>query len=281
MHDSNEDLLDPCRERLLLEGYAPRTRKSYLGHIRRFLTRTALRPEAVRRDDVRGYLRSQLERGIGRSTHTQIASALKFLFTHVLEQPWVVDDLPRPRRERKLPTVLSRDEVEGLVAVVENPKHRAILLLMYSAGLRVGEAVRLRRLDLDRERGMIHVRGGKGRKDRVTLLSERALTAVDEHLRSEWPGPWLFSGGRPGRHLTARSVQKVVSRAANEAGIRKKVTTHSLRHSFATHLLEAGTDLRYIQALLGHTSPTTTQIYTHVSRTALGRIISPLDLPAS
>lgn len=234
-----EQLLDHCRERLILEGYAPRTRKSYLGHIRRFLTRSELSAMEIRAAHVRDYLRHEIERGIGRSTHTQIVSAMKFLFTRVLDRPWVVDDLPRPKRQRQLPTVLSRDEVQRIMAAVTNHKHRAVLLLMYSAGLRVGEVVRLKRADLDRDRGLIHVRAGKGRKDRVTLLSERALQAVDRHLEEEWPGPWLFSGGRPGRHLTVRSVQKVVSHATRKAGVQKRVTAHTLRHSFATHLLEA------------------------------------------
>lgn len=192
-------LLDRYRQRLLLEGYAPRTRRSYLGHTRRFLEQLPKPATELTGDDVREYLRGEIERGIGRSTHTQIVSALKLLFQRA--------------------------------------------------------------------------------KDRYTLLSDRALEAVDRHLNNEWPGEWLFSGGRPNRHITARSVQKVVARAARKARLEKRVTAHTLRHSFATHLLEAGTDLRYIQALLGHTSPTTTQIYTHVSGNALERIISPLDLP--
>jgi integrase/recombinase XerD len=158
-----------------------------------------------------------------------------------------------------------------------NPKHRALLMLLYSAGLRVGEVVRLRPSDLDVERGLLRVRRGKGNKDRYTLLAKRAVDAVRIYLDAYPTDLWLFPGTTPERHLTARSVQRVVKRAAQAAGIPKDVTTHTLRHSFATHLLEGGTNLRVIQELLGHQSARTTQIYTHVSKSTLESVRSPLD----
>jgi site-specific recombinase XerD len=148
---------------------------------------------------------------------------------------------------------------------------------MYSAGLRVSEVVRLRIEDVDPERGMLRVRRGKGAKDRYTLLSARALTVLRIYLAAFPTKAWLFPGARPEHHYSARAVQKIVRRAAERAGLDKRVTPHTLRHSFATHLLESGTDIRYIQELLGHTSSRTTQIYTHVSRTHLATIRSPLD----
>ncbi len=151
------------------------------------------------------------------------------------------------------------------------------MLLTYSAGLRVGEVVRLRCEDIDIDRKMILVRQGKRRKDRYTMLSEFALGALREYLRRYRPRTWLFPGARYGRHLHERSVQKVFQRAKEKAGIDKQVSVHTLRHSFATHLLEGGTDLRYIQELLGHESSRTTEIYTHVSQRDIGRIRSPLD----
>jgi site-specific recombinase XerD len=172
---------------------------------------------------------------------------------------------------------LSVGEVERFIARVSNRKHLAIIMVAYSAGLRVGEVVRLKISDIDPERMMIHVRAGKGKKDRYTILSSLALEVMRDYAYYYKPSKWLFPGGREGRHLTERSVQKVVERAAAKAGIRKHVTTHTLRHSFATHLLENGTDLRYIQELLGHKSARTTQIYTHVTRRDLARIVSPLD----
>jgi site-specific recombinase XerD len=169
--------------------------------------------------------------------------------------------------------------MQRFLAAVHNPKHVAILAVAYSAGLRVSEVVRLRLEDLDRERGLIWIHGSKGRKDRCTLLSDMALALVDAYLEGANPGEWLFPGSRPSRHLTTRSVQKVTAMARERAGITKPLTPHVLRHSFATHLLENGTDVRLIQELLGHSSVRTTEIYTHVSKRQLGRIRSPFDGP--
>ena len=151
------------------------------------------------------------------------------------------------------------------------------MLLTYSGGLRLGEVVRLKVGDIDSDRNLIHIRQAKGRKDRYTLLSKVALEALRAYYRKYQPQTWLFPGAKPGRHLHERSVQKVFDRAQEKAGIRKDVSTHTLRHSFATHLLESGTDLRYIQELLGHKSSKTTEIYTHVSEKNIGQIQSPLD----
>jgi integrase/recombinase XerD len=173
--------------------------------------------------------------------------------------------------------VLGRAEVLRLLRAPRNPKHRALLLLTYSAGLRVSEVVRLRVEDIESERGLIRVHGGKGRKDRYTTLSPFVLRVLRDYWRVFRPRPWLFPGQRTGRHLTARSAQKVLDRARERAGIREGVTMHTLRHSFATHLLEDGTDLRYVQELLGHSRPETTMIYAHVTQKDLRRIRSPLD----
>lgn len=214
------------------------------------------------------------------STHTyinQAISALKIFFKEVLKKPKVLINVPRPKKEKKLPDILSQQEVLRLLEAVDNVKHKAIMLLIYSAGLRVGEVVRLKAEDIDSERNLIHIRQGKGRKDRYTLLSSMALDALNLYIELYGPYKWLFPGAEPGRHITERSVQKVFDGAKERAGIRKDVSVHTLRHSFATHLLEAGTDLRYIQELLGHQSSKTTEIYTHVSKKELGRIQSPLD----
>lgn len=269
-------LLTRFEEEMRLRGYAPRTRKVYVGHVRRLLRDagpgedlvTALRAHVLRRlQDSR----------VSRAYHNQLISALRLFCTTTLG--YRVEELPleRPRRERRLPIVLSQAELRRFLAAVRNPKHLAILSIAYSAGLRVSEVVRLRPEDLDRERGLLRVRGGKGRKDRVTLLSETALSLVDAYLEGAHPGRWLFPGARPGRHLTARSVQKVTADARRRAGISKTVTPHVLRHSFATHLLESGTDVRLIQELLGHASVRTTEIYTHVSQRHIRRLRSPLD----
>jgi site-specific recombinase XerD len=210
--------------------------------------------------------------------HAQAASALRFLFERVLRRSGGYGDVPRPRKESKLPAVLGHEDALRMVESLDNPKHRALLMLIYSAGLRVSEAVHLRPEDLDPERMLIRVRGGKGRKDRYTLLSDRALAAVKVYVAEYQPARWLFPGPRAARPLATRTAQRIVENARIRAGVAAHATPHTLRHSFATHLLEAGTDLRYIQELLGHASTRTTEIYTHVSRRDLRRIRSPLDL---
>ena len=273
------------REKLTLRGYSRRTHKVYLGHVRRFFEWSTRDGGECRHapsvEEVERYLYHLVEeRGASRSYHTQAVSALRFLYEAVLQKPRIAERIPRPKAKRRLPDVLSKEEVARLLAQVKHPKHRAILMLAYSGGLRVGEVVRLGPQDIDAARGLVMVRGGKGGKDRYTLLSRRALEAVALYREAFPPPPgakWLFPGARPDRHYTARSVQRIVRQCAARAGIAKRVTTHTLRHSFATHLLESGTGLRYIQEFLGHKSSRTTEIYTHVTSAQLARIRSPLD----
>jgi len=270
--------LERMKKELRLRGYAVRTRKVYLGHARRFLEGLPDPADPPGEEGIRAHLLHLLgERKLSHAYVNQRISAIKFLYARVLGREKPTASLPRPRKRRKLPTVLARSEVRALLDAVTNPKHRAILMLAYGAGLRVGEVVRLRPEDLDEARGMLRVRQAKGRKDRYVMLPRAALEAVRVPGAARAGGPWLFPGGREGRHLTVRSVQRVVKRAARRAGLRKEVTPHTLRHSFATHLLEGGTDLRYIQELLGHAAPRTTQIYTRVTDRDLKRIRSPLD----
>ena len=194
-----------------------------------------------------------------------------------MKKPFISEGMPRPRKEFRLPSVLSVGEVTALLDSIRNVKHRAIVMLMYSAGLRVSEVIKLKTENIDAQRHLVQVKGGKRKKDRYTILSDTAL----DYLRYYWkiykPEKWLFPGQRRGGHITARTVQHIVGAARKRAGITKRFSTHVLRHSFTTHLLEQGTDLRYIQELLGHKGPKTTQIYTHVTRKDIARITSPLD----
>lgn len=160
---------------------------------------------------------------------------------------------------------------------MDNIKHKAILMIAYSSGLRVSEVVKLKAEDIDSKRMLIHIKGAKGRKDRYTLLSETVLETLRAYWRKYRPQKWLFEGAREGRYLSTRTADKIFVNACEKAGIKKEVSFHTLRHSFATHLLEGGTDLRYIQELLGHTHSKTTEIYTHVSTKSLGKIVSPID----
>ena len=173
--------------------------------------------------------------------------------------------------------MISFEEFSQLIRVIKNLKHRVIMIITYSAGLRISEVVRLKLADVDMERKLIHVRQAKGRKDRYTTLSGIAISVLEVYLEKYRPEIWLFPGADPEKHLSTRTVQKIIEAACENAGLIKKVTPHTLRHSFATHLLEGGTDLRIIQELLGHESSKTTEIYTHVSQKELGRVQSPLD----
>jgi site-specific recombinase XerD len=284
------DLLEAFRQELVARGLRPRTRNVYLAHVRSFLRWSQgghstsppvpLTSDAAGRaaGRVRPYLTHLVEeRNASRSYHTQAVSALKILFQSVLHSPDLAEAIPRPKREKRLPSVLSKEEIARLIDAARNPKHRLLLMLLYSSGMRVGEVVSLRIEDIDVGRGLVRVRDGKGGKDRHTLLSAKALAVLRAYREVFGCRRWVFEGGREGRHYTARSAQHVVQQCAVRAGIERAVTPHTLRHSFATHLLEAGTDLRYIQELLGHGSSRTTEIYTHVTATRLAKIRSPLD----
>ncbi|NMB38540.1 MAG: tyrosine-type recombinase/integrase [Firmicutes bacterium] len=201
--------------------------------------------------------------------------------SYFTSQPWAsggaAEKIRRPKKITRLPRVLSEREVAKLIGALTNLKHRTIMTVLYSAGLRVGEVVRLKAGDIDSSRMLILVSSGKGRKDRFSILSPVTLETLRQYYRVYRPQKWLFPGAKPGSHITERTVQKVFVQAKDKAGIHKQATVHSLRHSFATHLLEAGTDLRYIQELLGPQSSKTTEIYTRVTSHDLRRIQSPLD----
>jgi integrase/recombinase XerD len=275
---SHQDLFHQAENELKIRHYSPKTRKNYLCHIRHFLVWLQGAPVPKESQTLKRYLLFQVEqKNISNATLHNCHSALRFLYREILHYAPVIELIKRPQSTRRLPVVLSQEEVRKLLGHVVNLKHRMILSLVYGGGLRVGEVVRLKISDIDSQRMLVRVHQGKGRKDRYTLLSK----AILEELRTYWiryqPQSWLFPGARLNRHLSERSAQQVFHRAVQGAGIRKPATMHTLRHSFATHLLESGTDLRYIQELLGHASSKTTEIYTHVSRKDLAHITSPLD----
>lgn len=234
--------------------------------------------DTITKADIQGYLLELLDQQQRSHSYVNTAvSATKFCLQHVLKKGHVAVDVPRPKKQQKLPSVLSQDEVIRIFEAVQNIKHKAILSVVYSSGLRLGEVVRLKVNDIDRERMVIHIKQGKGRKDRYTVLSEVTLKLLELYAKTTTLDTWLFPGAKEGKHLSERSVQKIFEKALIGAGIRKEVSLHSLRHSFATHLLENGTDLRYIQELLGHKDVKTTERYTHVRRKDVMRIQSPLD----
>ena len=272
-------LFEVLTKELRLRNYSPKTLKGYKSCLRSFIKHIAPKhPREITNEEVRNYLLFLLqEKKLSAATVNQVFNALRFLYVELYKMPFAIGNIPRPRKERKLPVVISQEEMKPIFEAIDNMKHRIILMLTYSAGLRVGEVVKLKPEDIDGNRRLIHIRGAKGKKDRYTILSETILEGLREYWKLYKPTTWLFEGQYDGKPINIRSVQKVFERAVTKANIRKDVSVHSLRHAFATHLLESGVDLRYIQELLGHSSSKTTEIYTHVSKKSIGTIRSPLD----
>jgi integrase/recombinase XerD len=264
-------------ELLQLKRYSWRTIKSYRNHLKLFFEHFDDRdPSSLDEIEVKSYLLHKIETcQWAESTQEQALNAMKFYFENILKRPKRFYDIA-PKKPDRLPNVLSQEEIVRLMKACDNLKHRCILMLLYSAGLRLGEVTNLLIADLKTDRQQLFVKAGKGKKDRYTLLSERVLDELRQYLQVYAPKHWLFEG-QTGERYSDRSVQMIFRHACQKAQIDTRYTTHSLRHSFATHLFEKGTDLRYIQELLGHSSPKTTEIYTHVTTKAKQKIISPLD----
>jgi integrase/recombinase XerD len=270
--------LEAMRLHMEVAHCSPNSIKAYLGAARQlFGFHSDKAPERLSTADIEAWLHHlATERKLSSSSQELAVNAVRYYYANVLGDVERVRLIQRPRRRRHPPTVLSQAEVAALIRAVDNVKHRCMLMLLYSGGLRISELIALRVGDLERDRGMLIVRGGRSNKDRVTLLGEKVLLPLSAYLAEYLPKDHLFEGATGGP-CTARCVQQVFFRAHKKAGIRSPATLHTLRHSFATHLLERGTDLRYIQELLGHASSRTTEIYTRLSTEALGNIRSPLD----
>ena len=270
------------RERMIeemeLRGMAPATKKSYLVCCRVFVAHFMKSPEQLRAEEVKAFLLHLMRaRKVGPSTSRVYIAALCFLYRHVLGIPGVVEYLPRPRIPKKLPDVLDREEVMRLLGMVRSLMLRMILTTTYAAGLRISEALRLEVNDIDSKRMVIHIRGGKNGKDRLVPLSPELLAMLRRYwVDSRQRGPLLFPG-RTGRPVHIDVIRRALRATVRESGIKKRVTLHSFRHGFATHLLEDGTNVRVIQALLGHSNLETTGHYTQVSTRNFKDVTSPLD----
>ncbi len=276
--DEGKKALRLLEQKLNLKGYSPNTVKTYREQFKMFLRFfSPASATDLNEHDIRNYLLYLVEkRKLSKSTQGQAINAIKFFYEKVLNQERKVYYLERPMHEKRLPMVLNESEVLSIFKAVPNAKHRLMLMLIYSAGLRRSELLNLKRGDVDVERNMVFIRGGKGHKDRQSILARYLNEAIGDYIKTYRPQRWLFEGLGGGPY-SASSLQQILKRAVAKAGILKDVHLHTLRHSFATHLLEAGTSTRYIQVLLGHESPATTELYTQVSRVALNRIQSPLD----
>jgi len=263
------------REEMKLRNFSPRTIESYVYYIQDCLKYARVSPIFIQEFHIRDYLMSLQSANRSASTLNTAYSALKFYFQKILRRKFFIH-IPRSKKEKTLPTVLSKEEVMRLIQASTNPKHHTIIALLYGAGLRVGELVRLQMCDFDFDRKLIHVVQGKGKKDRYTLLPNSLTTILHQQKLLKSPQDFLFTNFG-GNHLTTKTIERIIKYAAQKAKIQKKVSPHTLRHSFATHLLENGTDIRYIQELLGHTKIETTQLYTHVAVNSK-KILSPLDV---
>ncbi len=274
--------MTPLRRRMIddmtLRNLAPKTIESYVQRISGFATYFKTSPEHLGPDHVRAYLLHLVhERHLSWSHFNQVRSALRFLYRVTLKQEWVMQDVVCAKKPRTLPVVLSLDELTRFFAAITNLKHRAILMTAYAAGLRLSEVTHLRVADIDSQRMVIRVRQGKGAKDRYVMLAQNLLVVLREYWRVARPRDYLFPGVQPDRPISRRTVMNKCRDAREIAGLGKSVTVHTLRHSFATHLLESGTDLRTIQILLGHRSLSTTARYTHVATAASQSTQSPFD----
>lgn len=279
MENSNSMLTQRMTREMQVGNYSPRSIKTYTSILSKIVKHFDIPSDQLSCDQVKDYLHQRIVVDkISPSTVNQTISAFKILQEVVLGRTWEPLKIKRPRRNQKLPVVLSLEEVERLIAVTLNLKHKAILALAYSSGVRREEAQNLKPSNIDSSRMCVNVTNGKGRKDRQTILSKKALELLRVYYKAVKPSVYLFeSRMKKGGCLSGSSFDKIVKGSAKKAGIKKKVSFHTLRHTFATHLLEQGTDLRYIQSLLGHSSSKTTEIYTHVSNKQLGNIANPLD----
>jgi integrase/recombinase XerD len=278
VHARYEAAVVELEQVLMLKRYSHRTIKTYLIAFRQFIMfYNDIKPSLLNRAHIDAFILHQIKtKYISESHQNQILSAIKMFYTEVVDKEREVSNLIRPKRSEKLPHVLTENEVVRLLKATNNLKHRCILMLIYSGGLRLGELVRLRLQDLEPEAGRMFVHGGKGKKDRCTLLSPKAWETLQGYLAIYRPVEWVFEGQNGGSY-SERSVQALFTKAKADAGINPYATVHTLRHSFATHLLESGVDLRYIQGLLGHESSKTTEIYTHITRVGWERVQSPFD----
>jgi site-specific recombinase XerD len=271
-------LREKMLEDLQLRGITPRTQKKYLREVRDLANYFKKSPEELGEEEVKKYLVHLLEdRKLSTGTYKNYVAGIKFLYKTTLNREEVVEKIKYPKTKIKLPVVLDLAEVKMLLSVMENLKHRAILTITYSAGLRISETARLKVTDIDSKRMMVRVQQGKGYKDRYTILSKTALVCLRQYWRSYRPKDWLFEGQKEGTHIGISSIRQIFLEAKERAGITKPASPHTLRHSFATHLIEAGTSLHHVQLLLGHRSPTTTTVYLHVSKMNLAQVTSPLD----
>jgi integrase/recombinase XerD len=271
--------IEALRTWMLSRRYSLSTIRTYIDGLTLFLRYKGSKAiEEINNDDLLDFDRNYiLAQGLSPSFQNQVINAVKLFFARIENRKLEIERIFRPKRARVLPNVLSKEEVRAILQALNNIKHKTMLSLIYSCGLRCGEILKLLPRDVDSGRGLLIIRQAKGRKDRIVPLSLKTLELLRDYWKTHKPQHYVFEGQSKGEPYDSRSLQKVLKHAVEKAGIEKPVTLHWLRHSYATHLLEGGTDLRYIQEILGHSSSRTTEIYTHVSNLSIQRIKSPFD----
>ncbi|MFH1307473.1 MAG: site-specific tyrosine recombinase/integron integrase [archaeon] len=267
---NKEEAIEKLKTELKLKGFSPLTVKNYSYFIEKFLSSSSKSIEELNEEDAKSYLASLID-SKSRATLSLVASSIRFFYNLLGKQ---IGQIVLPKKEKKLPVVLTREEVKKLVESTDTRKSKLILSLLYSSGLRVSELVNLKKEDIDFGENLGWVRKGKGGKDRLFSISETLVKEIKNYISVIPENTYLFSKLKP---LTTRNIQKIIQSTSKKVPIHKKVTPHTLRHSFATHLLESGVDIRVIQTLLGHENLQTTQIYTHISQDQIKKVKNPFD----
>lgn len=278
LSEKAEDIMFMCEQKFVLKSFSRSTIKSYLGAISYFLSFFDGRDyEEISKQEIEAYVyQLKTKYKISDTKQNTVINAIKAYYEHVLGKPREYYDLQRPKKSKSLPDVFSKEEVSKIIACTENIKHKAILMTIYSGGLRISEALNLRITDLHSDDGYIFIKDSKGKRDRKTVLSPVLLTVLRTYYKAHKPSYWLFEGQEGGKY-SAKSIQQILRKAVDKAGANPWGTVHTLRHSFATHLLQEGVNLRIIQTMLGHSSSKTTEIYTHVLAVNNKTVKSPLD----
>jgi len=266
-------------EDIQLRGLSPRTEEAYVRAVRQLAEYCRKSPDKISQEELRGYfLYLKNTRKVSRSTQTIALCGIKFFYEHTLERSWHTLDLVRPAKERKLPVVLSVEEVGRILDCIHRQRYRVCLTTIYACGLRLLEGVRLQVRDIDSQRNMLHIHHAKGNKDRYVPLPQACLNMLRQYWRMHRNQVWMFpSPNKHSRPMNESSLQRALRAAVSESGVNKKATVHTLRHSYATHLLEAGLNLRIIQSYLGHASPATTAIYTHLTSVTEAQSLDTID----
>jgi site-specific recombinase XerD len=274
-----KELKEKMRMEMELRNFSNRTKEAYIWHLERFSKLFGRSLEELGEIEVREYLHYlRVKRKVSWSNMNIGYSALKFFYVNVLDRVWSVKKIPRSKSEVRLPSVLSRDEVRKIIENVSNRKYKVIMMVIYSSGLRISELANLKIKDIDSGRMQIRIEQGKGKKDRYTILSKKVLEELRDYYKTYHPKEWLFPGKCGDKPIDVGMIQKAFREAKEKAGIEKEVTVHTLRHSFATHLLEQGVNIFVIKELLGHMSIKTTIKYIHIQKADIDKVVSPFDI---